>query len=96
MDLSNDYFRVVRLHLSILIIIIAAKFLPMKSLDEMKSYFFLFFGFLSTSCLVSISFSLNSLEPLAEWAKLQKDCIDRTVAYPGLSSKVWSCNGGGE
>ncbi len=68
----------------------------MKSIEEIKSHFFLVLAFLSTSSLISISFSIKSLEPLADWAELQKECIERTVAYQGLSSKVWSCNGGGE
>ena len=68
----------------------------MKSIDEIKPHLFLVLAFLSTSSLISISFSLRSLEPLSEWAELQRECIERTVAYKGLSSKVWSCNGGGE
>ena len=68
----------------------------MKSIDEIKSQLYLLLAFLSTSSLISISFSLRYLEPLADWSELQKECIDRTVAYEGLSSKVWSCNGGGK
>ncbi len=68
----------------------------MKSIEEIKPHLFLFLAFLSTSSLISISFSLRSISPLADWAELQKDCVERTVAYKGISSKVWSCNGGGE
>ncbi len=68
----------------------------MESIDEIKPHLFLLLAFLSTSSLISISFSLRNLEPLADWAELQKQCVIRTVAYPGLSSKVWSCNGGGK
>ncbi len=68
----------------------------MKSIEDAKTYLFLVLAFLSTSSLISISFSIRALEPLADWAELQKDCIERTVAYKGLSSKVWSCNGGGQ
>jgi len=68
----------------------------MKSIDEIKSHLFLVLALLSTSSLISISLSLRSIEPLADWAESQNSCIKRTVAYEGLSSKVWSCNGGGE
>ncbi|KGG12755.1 hypothetical protein EV11_2013 [Prochlorococcus sp. SS52] len=53
-------------------------------------------GTLSTASLLSISFSLRSLLPVAEWAELQKDCIERTIAFEGLPDRVWSCNGGGD
>ncbi len=42
-----------------------------------------------------------SLIPLAQWAKSQNDCIERTFRTDGtnnagIPSKVWSCNGGGD
>ena len=42
----------------------------------------------------------KSLEPISTWANTQNDCIERTFRINGkntrgLSSKVWSCNGGG-
>ncbi len=54
----------------------------------------------STISLFSISKSFNEvsnvLDPIAEWAEIQNQCIEKTTAYEGVSSKVWSCNGGGE
>ncbi|AAP99769.1 MULTISPECIES: hypothetical protein [Prochlorococcus] len=68
----------------------------MKFVDFIKSNAFLLLGTLSTASLLSISFSLRSLLPVAEWAELQKDCIERTIAFEGLPDRVWSCNGGGD
>ena len=67
----------------------------MKDLYDFKLSAPLLLGAISTASLVSISFSLNSLMPLAEWANIQNDCIERTTAFEGLPDKVWSCNGGG-
>ncbi|KGG15037.1 MULTISPECIES: hypothetical protein [unclassified Prochlorococcus] len=68
----------------------------MKYLDFIRpSNAFYLLGILSTASLISIAFSLRSLAPIAEWMEIQKDCIDRTVAFEGLPDKVWSCNGGG-
>ena len=43
----------------------------------------------------------SSLVPMAKWANSQNECIERTFRIDGknmqgLSSKVWSCNGGGK
>ena len=67
----------------------------MKYLELLKSNSFLILGILSTASLVSISFTLRSLLPMADLAEIQKDCIERTIAFEGLPDKVWSCNGGG-
>ena len=60
------------------------------------STFSLIFSSLS---FISISRSIkevsSSLEPISEWAEIQNQCIDKTTAFQGVSSKVWSCNGGG-
>ena len=53
---------------------------------------------LSSASLLVISVSLI---PIAQWAKSQNDCIERTfrtdgMNNAGLPSKVWSCNGGGD
>ncbi len=68
----------------------------MKYLDLLKSNSFLILGLLSTISLVSISFSIRSLLPVAKWSELQMDCVERTIAFEGLPDKVWSCNGGGK
>ena len=68
----------------------------MKYLEFFKSNSFLVLGIVSTASLISISFTLRSLLPLADWAKIQNDCIERTIAFEGLPDKVWSCNGGGD
>ena len=67
----------------------------MKYVEDIKSNVPLILGSLSTASLVFIAFSLNALTPLADWAKIQNDCIERTTAFDGLADKVWSCNGGG-
>ena len=67
----------------------------MKHLEVIKSNAPLVLGALSTASLISIAFNLNSFLPLAEWARIQNDCIERTTAFDGLPDKVWSCNGGG-
>ena len=67
----------------------------MKAIAFIKENSLLVLGIISTASLVSISLSLRTLSPLVDWAKIQNDCIDRTIAYEGLPDKVWSCNGGG-
>ncbi len=67
----------------------------MKYIEIIKTNSFLILGIISSASLVSISFSLRSLSPIVDWAKIQNDCIERTIAYEGLPDKVWSCNGGG-
>ena len=52
----------------------------------------------STISLVLIS---ASLVPLANWARVQNECIERTFRIDGnntqgIPAKVWSCNGGGD
>ena len=75
--------------------------------DFFDSHKYFIFAGISTVSLVftslsviSISKSIKdvsaSLEPISEWADIQNQCIERTTAYEGVSSKVWSCNGGGE
>ncbi len=53
---------------------------------------------ISSISLVVISVSLL---PIAQWARSQNECIERTFRIDGknklgMSSKVWSCNGGGD
>ena len=55
------------------------------------------FAAISTVSLIAISVSLL---PIAQWAKTQNECIERTFRTDGTNkagtpSKVWSCNGGG-
>ena len=52
----------------------------------------------STVSLVVISISLA---PIARWARIQNDCVERTFRVDGsnnagIPAKVWSCNGGGK
>ena len=55
--------------------------------------------------IISVSNSVkeisNELEPIAEWADSQNECITKTFRIDGkntkgIVSKVWSCNGGGD
>jgi hypothetical protein len=50
--------------------------------------------------IISVSKSVKEistdLESISAWAAMQNQCIERTTAYEGVSSKVWSCNGGGQ
>ena len=51
----------------------------------------------STISLVIISVSLI---PIADWARTQNECFERTFRVDGrnnagIPAKVWSCNGGG-
>ena len=53
---------------------------------------------IGSASLVLISISLV---PIADWARTQNTCIEKTFRTDGannagLPSKVWSCNGGGE
>ena len=57
-----------------------------------------FFAAISSASLLLISISLF---PIAQWARTQNNCIDRTFRTDGtnnagIPSKVWSCNGGGD
>ena len=55
--------------------------------------------------VISISRSLKevsiALEPISIWAETQNECVTKTYRIngkntQGITSKVWSCNGGGE
>ena len=42
-----------------------------------------------------------SVLPIARWARIQNDCVQRTfrtdgINNAGIPAKVWSCNGGGQ
>ena len=82
--------------LSIVIINLNSINFFMKYIELIKANSLLVLGVVSTASLVSISISLRSLLPVADWAKIQNDCIQRTTAFEGLPDKVWSCNGGGK
>ncbi len=64
----------------------------MKIQESIKGYTYPVLALLSTIGIVSIAFSLL---PIANWHRIQNDCIERTIAFEGLPDKVWSCNGGG-
>ncbi len=72
-----------------------------------KTHKYLICAGLSTFSLIFTSLSVISmskslkevstrLDPISKWADLQNECIAKTTAWKGISSKVWSCNGGGE
>tara|TARA_Y100001968_G_C19397074_1_gene738954 strand:- start:538 stop:789 length:252 start_codon:yes stop_codon:yes gene_type:complete len=55
--------------------------------------------------IISLSKSVkdisNDLEPISSWAESQNECITKTFRFDGkntlgITSKVWSCNGGGQ
>ena len=51
---------------------------------------------ISTISLVVVA---TSLLPIANWARNQNECIERTYRTAdnaGIPTKVWSCNGGGD
>ncbi len=76
-----------------------------------QKYSYSIFAGLSTISLLVTSFyaikvsrSINqaseSLLTISKWAEAQNNCIEKTFKINGkdtlgLSSKVWSCNGGG-
>ena len=50
---------------------------------------------------VSLALISVSLLPIAQLARTQNECIERTFRVDGknnagLAEKVWSCNGGGD
>ena len=55
-----------------------------------------FTSFAITSVSNSVKEISTELETISAWAAIQNQCIERTTAYEGVSSKVWSCNGGGQ
>jgi len=64
----------------------------MKIQEPIKTYAYPVLALASTMGIISIAFSLL---PIANWSRIQNDCIERTIAFEGLPDKVWSCNGGG-
>ena len=66
--------------------------------DSIASHSYPFMAAVSTISLVLIAISFI---PVAQWARTQNDCIERTFRTAGTNSagiptKVWSCNGGGD
>ena len=56
---------------------------------------------LASICTLSLASIAISLIPIANWSKVQNQCIESTFRVggkniQGIPSKVWSCNGGGE
>ena len=60
--------------------------------EIIKAYAYSGLAAVSTVSIFSIAVSLL---PVAEWARIQNDCVQRTIAFEGLPDRVWSCNGGG-
>ena len=59
------------------------------------------FSILAGLSSVSLFLISISLFPIAQWARSQNECIEKTFRTDGtnnagIPSKVWSCNGGGE
>ena len=83
----------------------------MTGKELIKSSFYPILATISTFSILISSFNLmeasksiqsasREIKPIAKWAESQNDCITRTFRIGGkntrgLSSKVWSCNGGG-
>ncbi len=49
----------------------------------------------------SLALIACSLLPIADWARTQNECIEKTFRVDGtnnagIPAKVWSCNGGGD
>ena len=70
----------------------------MNPREIIRAHSYPVFAAVSTVSLVLISVSLV---PIADWARTQNDCIDRTFRIDGnntagIPAKVWSCNGGGD
>ncbi|WP_320668080.1 hypothetical protein [Prochlorococcus sp. MIT 1307] len=70
----------------------------MSTKETSKIQIYPLFAAISSASLLLISISLL---PIAQWAKTQNDCIDKTFRTDGTNnagvpSKVWSCNGGGD
>ena len=79
--------------------------------EMIRAHAYPLFAAVGTLSLVISSFALieasktlkeafKSIEPISKWAEIQNDCVERTFRINekdtrGLSSKVWSCNGGG-
>ena len=66
--------------------------------DSIASHSYPAMAVVSTISLFVIAFSLL---PLAQWARTQNECIERTFRTAGtnkagIPTKVWSCNGGGD
>ena len=66
--------------------------------DSIASHSYPVMGAVSTISLLVISISLL---PVAQWARNQNECIERTFRTAGtnnagIPTKVWSCNGGGD
>ena len=66
--------------------------------DSIASHSYPAMAVVSTISLFVIAISLL---PLAQWARTQNECIERTFRTAGtnkagIPTKVWSCNGGGD
>ncbi len=70
----------------------------MNPREMIRAHAYPFLALVSTFSLAIIALSLL---PVAKWTRSQNECIERTFRVSGkdvkgLSSKVWSCNGGGD
>tara|TARA_Y100001968_G_C19412826_1_gene747299 strand:+ start:1059 stop:1268 length:210 start_codon:yes stop_codon:yes gene_type:complete len=65
--------------------------------DSIASHAYVVLATISTFSLLAVSISLL---PVAKWARIQNECIERTFRTEsnnaGIPTKVWSCNGGGD
>jgi len=73
----------------------------MTSREIFRAHAYPFMAAVSTATLVLTSiYVVDASRSISKWAKIQNECIERTFRIngndtQGLSSKVWSCNGGG-
>ena len=69
-------------------------------MDYQKKITQLSYPFLASLGVLSILSIAISLLPLAQWARTQNECVERTFrtedSNAGIPAKVWSCNGGGD
>ncbi len=77
----------------------------MNPREMVRAHAYPILAVVSTASLVFSAIGIKeiafSLIPIAEWSRSQNECIERTFRFSGrntqgLSSKVWSCNGGGK
>ena len=69
-------------------------------MDPKRPTIITIYPFLAAATSISLASIAISIIPIAEWAKTQNNCVERTFRTDGtnnagLPSKVWSCNGGG-
>ena len=70
----------------------------MNPREMIRAHAYPLFAAVST---LSLAVMAVSSVPLAQWARTQNECIEKTFRIDGINkagipAKVWSCNGGGD